>query len=171
MLAINMFLPIIGPIINEVADFPSRLSKKRKDRYLEVVIKQLEKTNENLMDKNFIHSDDFIDIIETQATQKAEFELCFDSLLFQGLVFDASLSGMPGPTQMGIVRTPQPRELINISPLAKRAISFIPKVEQILKNAMKKQTKNRKNFRKIDLSEVHTLWNESFNPSIFKKPI
>lgn len=54
-LAINMLLPIIGPIINEVADFPSRLSKKRKARYLEAVIKQLEKTNENLIDKNFIH--------------------------------------------------------------------------------------------------------------------
>ena len=45
-LAINMLLPIIGPIINEVGDLPSRLSKKRKDRYLEAVIKQLEKTNE-----------------------------------------------------------------------------------------------------------------------------
>ena len=40
-LAINMLLPIIGPIINEVADFPSRLSRKRKDRYLESVILHL----------------------------------------------------------------------------------------------------------------------------------
>lgn len=212
-LAINMLLPIIGPIINEVADFPSRLSRKRKDRYLEAVIKQLEKTNEKLIDKDFIHSDDFIDIIQTivhkitlrQAAQKAEFfatlsvanmlqvrphcsldwqcrfieiianlnesemrllkalnehrspgdasvsgvstpfglekaefELCFDSLLSQGLVFDASLSGMPAPTHMGIGRTPQPRERINISPLAKKAISFIPEVEKIMKNAMQK---------------------------------
>ena len=212
-LAINMLLPIIGPIINEISDLPSRLSKKRKDRYFEAVITQLERINENLIDKDFINSDDFVDIIQAivnqitlrQAAQKAEFfatlsvanmlqtrphcaldwqcrfieiiaklnesemylltalnahrapgeaslsgvstpfglertefELCFDSLISQGLVYDASLLGMPNATHMGIGGTPRPRERINISPLAKKAISFIPEVEQIVKNAMKK---------------------------------
>ena len=41
-LAINMLLPILGPIINEASDLPSRLAKKRKERYLEVLIKKID---------------------------------------------------------------------------------------------------------------------------------
>lgn len=56
-------------------------NQPKKSGKLLVIRQQLEKTNENLIEKNFIHSDDFIDIIQTivdkitvrQAAQKADF--------------------------------------------------------------------------------------------------
>lgn len=66
---------------------------------------------------------------------KKEFELCFDSLISQGLVFDASLSGMSHTLGSGVGHAPRPREHIDISPLAKMTIQFIPEIEGIVKNA------------------------------------
>jgi hypothetical protein len=66
---------------------------------------------------------------------KKEFELCFDSLISKGLVFDASLSGIPQSVGSGVGHMPRPRERIDISPLAKMTIQFIPEIEKIVKNA------------------------------------
>lgn len=67
---------------------------------------------------------------------KREFELCFDSLISKGLVFDASLLGLPNNLGSGVGHNPQPRERIDISPLAKRTIQFISEIEAIVKNAV-----------------------------------
>lgn len=216
-IALNLLMPVAGPIINEAFDIPSRLSQKRKQKHLELSVKKLEKINENLVDHDFIQSEDFIDLIQAildkislkQAAEKAdffanlsvanmlkarpqqsvdwqfrfiqiiadlnesemnllkalnehrapgeaslsgistpfglertEFDLCFDSLISKGLVFDASLKGMPSTTNLGVGRMPRPRERIDISPLAKKTIRFIPEVEMIVKNAMQNENKD-----------------------------
>lgn len=66
---------------------------------------------------------------------KKEFELCFDSLISKGLVFDASLAGMPHSIGSGVGHPPRPRKRIDISPLAKMTIQFIPEIEGIVKRA------------------------------------
>lgn len=67
---------------------------------------------------------------------KREFELCFDSLISKGLVFDASLLGLPNNLGSGVGHTPRPRERIDISPLAKKTIQFIKEIEDVMKNAV-----------------------------------
>lgn len=67
---------------------------------------------------------------------KREFELCFDSLISKGLVFDASLLGLPNNLGSGVGHTPRPRERIDISPLAKKTIQFISEIEDIVKHAV-----------------------------------
>ncbi|HSX38115.1 MAG TPA: hypothetical protein VLE95_04710 [Chlamydiales bacterium] len=66
---------------------------------------------------------------------KAEFQLCFDSLLSKGLVYDASLSGLP---KLGVGHNPTPRERIDISPLGKKIIQFTKEVDTIMERALKK---------------------------------
>lgn len=65
---------------------------------------------------------------------KVEFQLCFDSLLSKGLVYDASLSGLP---KLGVGHNPTPRERINISPLGKKIIQFTKEVDIIMERALK----------------------------------
>lgn len=71
----------LGPIINNAFDNHSHLSQKRKEKYLELVIKKLENVEEDLIDKEFIQTEDFIDLIQTimskisirQTAEKTEF--------------------------------------------------------------------------------------------------
>ena len=63
-IALNLLMPVAGPIINEAFDIPSHLSQKRKQKHLELSVKKLEKINENLIDHDFIQSEDFIDLIQ-----------------------------------------------------------------------------------------------------------
>lgn len=81
--------------------------------------------------------------------ERKEFELCFDSLISKGLVFDSSLSGMPQHIGSGVGHSPSPRERIDISPLAKATIQFIPEVESIVKKGFEDQwIKKRVNLNK-----------------------
>lgn len=204
-------VPYIGSVLNEAFfETPNRIAQKRKEKHIESVIKKLQAINEDVIDINFIKSEDFSDLLQIilknitlkNAAEKADFfsnltvssmlssrskqalewqiryieiiaelnesemhllsalhnhrnpsgasivgvskpfgmekqtfNLCFDSLISKGLVFDASLSGMPKQLGTGIGNVPSPRERIDISPLAKATIQFIPEVESIIKKA------------------------------------
>ena len=61
-----------------------------------------------------------------------EFQLCFDSLISKGLVYDASLNGLP---KLGVGYNPSPREYIDLSPLGRRIIKFVGEIEELYKSA------------------------------------
>lgn len=204
-------IPFAGSLLVEAFfETPNRISQKRKEEHLEAVIQKLQPIDENVIDINFLQSENFSDLLQAilqkitlkQATEKAEFfsnltvssilktrskrpldwqirfieiiaslnenelqllfdlskhphpsqasvravstpfgleknifELCFDSLISKGLVLDASLSDIPQNISRGVGHLPRPRERIDISPLAKAAIQFIPEIEAIVKNA------------------------------------
>ena len=66
--------------------------------------------------------------------EKSEFQLCFDSLISKGLVYDAGLSAMP---KLGVGRNPSPREYIDLSPLGKKLIQFTKEINEIYRKKLK----------------------------------
>lgn len=58
-------IPYIGPALNEaIFEIPSRIAQQRKEEYIDNFIKKFEKIPENMIDLDYIKSEDFSDLIQ-----------------------------------------------------------------------------------------------------------